>query len=366
MHFTQVRANARLIACSWLLLLCCSLLLAGCGSDAAKAPSSMPRGTLITQVLVEQLVVEETERTVGRIRSRTAPVLVAEVAGAVQRLHVDAGDSVSAGQLLLELDAEPYRLAVAGAEADVRRMEITLRNRERDLARNAQLLRDRHVNQSTYDAVEADVQAQREQFESIQVHLQMAQRDLRRTQVRAPVAGIIDERFVSAGDYVRPGERLFRLVAPELVRVHLPFPETLGERLAVGQIVRLELPDADAYLEAEISELRPALLEGSRTLEALVDVSNPGTWRQGGSVAGTVVLAAREALVVPARAVVQRPAGEVVYVIEGDRVRARLVTVGRRDPAQIEILSGLNLGEPIAADGAGFLSDGALVRIAQE
>ena len=95
-----------------------------------------------------------------------------------------------------------------------------------------------------------------------------------------------------------------------------------------------------------------------------MDINNPGSWRPGASVNGTVIIAEHPgAVTVPEQSVVRRPAGEVVYVIEQGRARQRVVRTGQRKEGRIEILEGVTVGDILAVDGAGFLTDGARVQV---
>ncbi|MDP1983778.1 MAG: hypothetical protein Q8K23_14615, partial [Sulfuritalea sp.] len=119
---------------------------------------------------------------------------------------------------------------------------------------------------------------------------------------------------------------------------------------------------------SRIKDIRPGIVEGSRTLDVLVDVDNDGSLRGGGTVNAAVILSARaEALTVPEQSIVLRPAGKVVYVIaEADgqkKAQQKPVKVGAKRGGRIEILEGLAGGETIALDGAGFLTNGAAVAI---
>lgn len=346
------------------------LLLAACGDngdgDQADAQQT-DRRTLISTTTAERETVELVERTIGRISSSTAPSLTAEVTGRIVEIHVEEGDSVTRGDLLLEIDPEPYELSVASARTDIRRLEVLIRSQEREVERNRELLEDGFVTQSQFDTAEAEYENLREQLESARVQLRNAERDLRNTQVTSPVDGAVDERMVSVGDFTQPGQAVFRVVGQDLLRIRLPFPETVGARLEVGQAVRMRSPlSGNGEVESRISELRPALMGGSRAVEAIVNVENPGGWREGGSVNVDVVVASRENVIVPNQSVVQRPAGEVVYVIENGTAHARPVEVGIRRTETIEILDGLDEGEEVAVDGAGFLSDGAEIRTGEE
>ncbi|MFW2357959.1 MAG: efflux RND transporter periplasmic adaptor subunit [Hydrogenophaga sp.] len=349
------------------------VLLTACGDDSNSAGNrdqtqvnAPDRRTVISTINVEVETVEVVERSIGQVSSRTAPSLIAEVDGRITAVHVDTGERVKRGKLLLEIDPEPYALALASARADVRRLEALVHSQGRQLERQRQLLANGAVTQGTFDTTEGEYRNLQEQLEGARIAVRQAELDLRNTRVTAPVDAEVDERMVSVGDFSTRGQPLFRLVSQDLLRVRLPFPETVGARLAVGQTVRMHAPlSAADVVEGSISELRPGLMGGSRAVEAIINVANPGSWRDGGSVSAEVVLDQRESVVVPNQSVVQRPEGQVVYLIEDGTARAQKVRVGVRARETVEILEGLEGGETIAVDSAGFLTDGADVQVSE-
>jgi hypothetical protein len=120
---------------------------------------------------------------------------------------------------------------------------------------------------------------------------------------------------------------------------------------------------AGQALTATISEVRPMVGTNNRAIEALVDLPSSSDWPPGGTVTARVVLASREGVVVPAASVVRRPAGEVVYVVTGEKVAERKVPIGLRTSDRAEVLGGVEPGETVVVSGAGFLTDGALVAV---
>jgi RND family efflux transporter MFP subunit len=167
---------------------------------------------------------------------------------------------------------------------------------------------------------------------------------------------------------VQTGTVVFDLVDIENLRVRLPFPEYRAPRLKPGLTVRLTSSAATGPpVTAKIAELQPGVNRNNRSLTVIVDFTNPGDWRPGASVRADVVLETRpDALMAPQIAVVRRPAGDVLYVIDGNKVREQLVRRGQRNGKLVEILEGLKGGEKIAVDGAGFLTNGATVAIAAD
>ena len=112
-----------------------------------------------------------------------------------------------------------------------------------------------------------------------------------------------------------------------------------------------------------IDRLTPSIDGSNRAVTALSYVENaPQTWRSGGTLRAEVVLESRQALLVPPEAIVRRPAGLVVYLLDDANVRERAVETGMRTRDWVEIRSGLAAGDLVVADGAGFLTDGASVQ----
>lgn len=147
--------------------------------------------------------------------------------------------------------------------------------------------------------------------------------------------------------------------------VRLPFPEHVARQLKPGQRVKLTSFDSpDRTANAILKEIRPALDSSTQTMEVIAELSGGASWYSVGSVKGEVVTGVRRgALVVPEQAVVLRPAGSVVYALDGELVKERPVKTGVLRDGELEITTGLKSGETVAVDGASLLSDGAKIRV---
>ncbi len=345
------------------LLLAGTLAASGCGGETED--STTEQSTAVTVVWPEAREVEDIEVATGRIEAVARPVVAAETAGRIERIVRDAGDPVSAGDLLAELDAQSQRIAVNSARARVRRLEALTDNQRVQVGRLEDLAQRQSVSQDQLDEARVQLQAFSAQLDEAEAMLEDADFNLERTRIRSPVTGSVQRRLVSAGDFVSIGHSLFEVVAADALRVVLALPERLQHRLEPGQVVRLSTPARpQSVIEAEISEIRPSVDDRSGAVELIVALDNPGGWRPGGSVSAQVVLARREGVVVPSGSLVRRPAGEVVYVVDGEeRAEQRVVRTGVRRAGWVEIREGLAADEPVVLDGAGFLSDGVALDI---
>jgi RND family efflux transporter MFP subunit len=341
-------------------------LLAGCAREDT-APPAEP-STLVSVATSTTEDVPVRLRALGRVQSRVAPEVAAEVDGRILRLAVDEGDTVRTGEVIAELDRTALELERHAAEAEAARIEALLANAERGVKRVAELHGKGFVAREPLDDAEAERAVLQAQSRTAAARRSIVEDQLARTVIRAPLDARIERRLVSAGDFVRRGTPLVELATSGELRALLPFPEQQAAMLAAGQAVTLRSPlDAGHTVNGTLSELRPAVGEASRAVWAIVDIANPGTWRPGATVNGEIVVAVhRGAVVVPAPAIVRRPAGEVVYVIEGSRAIQRVVQPGERLNGHVEVREGLRGGERIALDGAAYLSDGASVRIAEQ
>lgn len=342
--------------------------LSGCGGpdEASVAPATTRTVPVLTAVVTAQPV-EVIEQSLGRLEAPRIPAVAAETTGQVRSISVDAGDRVEQGAVLAVLDDEAQRLAVESARATVARLEVLLENQERTVQRLQQLSREQSVAQSMLDDAVAQARALRAQVAEATARARESERALAKTRVESPITGIVQAKLVSVGDFVTPGQAMFDVVAHDRLRAYLPFPETLAGRIRPGQEVALTLPTLDtadsAPVRANVNEIRPMVGTGSSAIEAIVEIENPGNWMPGASVRGRVVLERRDAgLVVPEAAVIQRPAGDVVYVVTDGIAHQRTVRTGVRRDGWAEIVDGLAAGETVATEGAGFLTDGTAVR----
>ena len=343
-------------------------LLAACGQNAEEK-QAVPPPSLITVTQATRGDFEVVLETLGTIEVLADPKVGAEVAGRVTQVLARAGKPVKAGELLAVIDAGDVALQNKADEADARRIEALAKQQEKHAERQQSLMDKGFISKNAGDDVAAQRAALSAQFDAARARADNSRRLLDKTQVRAPIDGIVEVQIVSPGDYVKLGDPLFNLVSPKKLRAHLPFAESVAPRLIPGQEVRLVSPLAPGKVFASrIKDIRPGIVEGSRTLDVLVDLDNDGSLRGGGTVNAAVIVSARaEALTVPEQSVVLRPAGKVVYVIvEADgqkKAQQKLVKVGAKRGGRIEIVEGLASGETIALDGAGFLTNGAAVAI---
>jgi membrane fusion protein, multidrug efflux system len=334
--------------------------------QARKAAAA--RAVLINTAVAQPVTLEVYEQVVGSLENVMDPKISAEVAGRVTRVLGFTGKKVKRGELLAEIDAQDFEIQSRGDAAETKRLQALLANQERIVERQQKLVEQGFISQNALDEALAQRSVLREQISAARARADSTGRSLGKTKVTAPIDGEIETQVIAPGDYVKVGDPLFTLVGMQRMRAHLLFPESAANRIRPGLKVRLESPAAPGRgVETAIDEIKPTVNAGNRALDAIVRFdSDDGAFRGGGSVnARVVVEVKRDALMVPEQSIVLRPSGKVVYVVSNGRVAQRVVETGLKQDGLQEVVKGLAPAEVIATDGAGFLSDGAAVTLAE-
>lgn len=336
------------------------LLLPTLNTFAEDTPRSVPISTVITQSGEVDLIL----KSIGFLRSKASPALSSEIEGSVISIHTFEGQIIQKGQLLAELNAEDFVQTVNIEKSDIGRLNAVIKNQNRTVKRYRKLLKQKSASQDKLDEAESVLMALKAQLSGATAHLALARINLKRTKIVAPVSGQVERRLVSVGDYLKKGTPLFEISRTDILEAHLPFPEQLSNYLKIGQSVLLNTHTTPKAIHATISALHPEINRQSLSMEVIVDFTNPGGWKPGASVDGSVTVETHpDAILIPSRSIVRRPAGNVVYLIENNLAKQQIVTTGIRQGRQTEVLTGLSAGQTIALDGAHWLSNGVLVRI---
>ena len=323
------------------------------------------KATLVTVTQVKNQAVETTEQALGSLEGLIVPTVAAEVAGRVVKMHVTAGMQVKQGQLIASIDAADFAMQRREAQAEVARIQALIENQTKTVARNQALVDRKFISQNAVDNDAAQQNVLKQQLEGARARVGSINHDSSKTNLVAPVSGIIEKRLVSVGEFVNRGDPIVQIVSKQKLRAHLPFPEYIGAQLKPGLKVRLSTPTSDKAFETVIHELKPMVTEGSRTIDVIADVQDAAGWQPGASVTGTVILGEQAAaMMIPEQSLVLRPAGEVVYVVRDNVAYQALIKTGLRQNGLIEIVEGLKANDVIVVDGAGFLTDKAPVKIA--
>lgn len=383
-----------------LLVLAGALAAAGCSGHVqqadkskASAPAELP--VLAAEVLeIQPVSWPQTVRSQGSLVADDMVVVGAKIAGRVEQVNVDLGDSTAANATIATLDQEEFKLQVALAEAQlvqaraalglagddpvaqlnpqkappVREAQAVL-DEARLRTERAQSLRARNaVTQEELDtALAAELVAEArytaanngvlEKIALIHVRsaeLELAKQRLVDAVILAPFEGLIHQRHVSQGSYVQIGDPIVTLVRTSTLRFQGTLPERHAVRLAVGQQVRLMVESVAEPREATITRISPLIAEQSRSLMFEAKLDNSDGRLQAGLFAEAEVIVDPDShvMAIPPAAIIEFAGAEKVWKVVDGVAQEQLVETARRGETAVEIVSGLSAGDVILHNAA--------------
>ncbi|MQA30378.1 MAG: efflux RND transporter periplasmic adaptor subunit [Luteitalea sp.] len=394
----------RLASGTLLALLAGVMLWPACSAADGKTPDAVAPVTAPIAIAAAPA----TERAIARFIHATGSLMAedqadvaAETAGRVVATPIERGTAVSQGTELIRLSASETEAQAEEAEANAAQIaarlglssgsefdaslmpEVQNARASFELAQNEfnrikSLLDERVVSQSEFDQRRTQMEAARQHYEAAKngaaqqyqallgarARVVLAHNALADTVVRAPFNGLVAERLVSVGDYVTKGMKVAVVVRVNPLRVQLTVPEQFVSAVSIGAPVSFQV---DAYpgreFTGKVRYLSPTLEANQRALIVEAVVLNPGNELKPGLFATARIEqpARSPGVVVPAAAVHTTGGTSRVYVVAGDHVEERIVTVGATVDAVVEVTNGLESGEQVATENVSQLFDGAKV-----
>ena len=373
-------------------------------SASAAQPKAAPAARPVRVVAAAQESVPRMVVATGTLAAEDQVVLGVKVAGRLAELGIDLGSRVRKGQIVARIDPGDYRLRVEQAQAGLQqaRARLGLRadgtddrvdpeqtalvRQARAVLDEARLTRERSdrlldqglIARSQVDAAIAALQVAEGRYQDAveevrnrqgvlaqrRSELELARQQLADTALVSPIDGAVSQRQASIGEYLAPGAPVATLVRLHPLRLRLAVPEREAAGVQTGQAVRLTVEGDATEHVGRIARLSPAIQEQNRTLAIEAEIPNEkGLLRPGSFARASVVTqAAQPVVMVPASAIVTFAGIEKVITVKDGKSVERRVQTGRRDGARVEIVSGLDAGEPVVAE-PGSLTGGQAVQV---
>lgn len=350
------------IATTVTLLTLLVLGAAGCGEEATV--EAVPAAPVLVG-RVEAHRIEDRIEATGQLLARSQAAVAAQVGGEITRIARDEGDAVAEDELVVEIDPERRTLEAESARAMLAQADAQASEAARELARMEKLHAQGVAADAKLDQVRTALRSAHASREALQAQLGMAQRSVRDSSVKAPFAGLVARRYVSEGEFVAPGQKLFDLVALDPIEVEFHLTERDSSRVAVGAPVGVRVaPFPDEVFRATVTVVSPTIDATTRTLRIKAQLANPdGRLRPGLFARADLGVAVREDVaMIPEEAVLQRADGAVAFRMVGvDRVERRVLELGVFREGKVEVRSGLAVGDRLVVRGHSDLVDGSRV-----
>jgi len=324
------------------------LLVAGCERESSPAvPEPAARPVHVETVVRKSIAA--TEDVVGTVRPKLSATIEAKLSGRIEHMLVVSGQTVTAGELLAELDAREIQSRYDQAAAAAQQAD-------NDLKRFATLLEQKILSQSEFETA----QAKSRMANAAEAE---AKTMLGYTKIVASFDGVITRKLADVGDLALPGKILLQMENPASLRFEADLPEALIGNLKLGDQLPVHIAAITNEMAGTVAEISPAADANSRTYVVKLDLAGPTGLRSGQFGRVAVPVGEISAIRIPAAAVIQHGQMEMVFVTANGHAQLRLVKTGRRIGNDMEIVSGLNSGEQVVIEGSASLADGQPVTI---
>jgi len=299
-------------------------------------------------VTVRKIRVPRIESSVGSIRAVHEAAVASKLLAKVVEVNVTAGQHVKKGEVLVRLDDADLiaRLEQAQATADGARAARDQAKIEYDRVRR--LVGQQAAAKIEWDRVQTTLKSAEAELVRAEQAVTEAQTVLQYATISSPIDGIVVDKQVEAGDMVTPGKVLLTLYDPTRMQLVASVRESLTQRLAVGQTINVRVDAIEKTCQGRVSEIVPEAESASRTFSVKVTGPCPPGIYTGMFGRLLIPLGDEEVLVVPQAAIQRIGQLTVVDIADGKVLHRRAVQLGRELGNNVEVLSGLQVGERVA------------------
>ncbi|WP_292428330.1 efflux RND transporter periplasmic adaptor subunit [Mesorhizobium sp.] len=277
---------------------------------------------------------------------------------------VKEGDHVKAGDVVARLDDSLLKAQLAEQKAAVAQAQATLDSALSAAARADKLLASNAVSAETAEDKATAVKTGKAGVEQAEAAAERLQAQLDRTTIRAPFDGIVSGKPAVAGSIVQAGTELMKIVRDGRLEVGVLVPEKDLAAISVGQAATI-VDAAGRTFSGSVSSIAETVNSTTRLATVYVGIGEGSGLKPGMFARVSIETAASRQLTVAETALVWHDGKPAVFTVDdGGKVGARPVVTGSRQNGRVAIASGLSEGDHVVVAGAGFLSDGNLVRVA--
>jgi RND family efflux transporter MFP subunit len=330
----------------------------------------------------------------GYVTARRRATVSAKITGKVKEVLIEEGIAVAEGQVVGRLDDATQSVNLALAEAQLNQAqkalvetEARLRQADINLRRTKSLVAEGVQSQSTLDTAQADSEATAGKLNELREEIKVAERqvgvrkqDMDDTIIRAPFSGVVISKDAQPGEMISPisaGGGFTRtgictLVDMTSLEIEVDVNESYIARVHPRQRVEATL---DAYpdwkIPAYVFTTIPTADREKATMKVRIKFDKPdpkilpdmGVKVAFFEMGDTGAAAARSHLLVPKAAVRKEDGRDVVYVVQGDRLERRAVTLGNPEGEDVTVTAGLSAGEQVVIEGPQDLASAGKVRV---
>ena len=316
-----------------------------------QAAGGQAPASLVTTTVVKEGYANSLQNYVGTLYYDRNSNLASESSGVVSKLHVQEGQSVNRGDLLLKLESSILEAKVKAKQAILNSFLAKQTKQQKDLQRAEALLNRKSISQSSYDNTYYLLEALNAEIESHIAELLSMELELQKKSIKAPYSGIIVKREVDIGEWVAVGSTVFRVIDPKSIEARVNIPSKLIYTLSKNQQLQAKVNNQD--IDVKLKSIVPLADKTSRTFPIKLSLESNISYIQGMRVDVKVpTLKKEKALLVPRDAVIKRFGSFVVFsVVDGKAMMFPANVISYIDNQAAITAQGLQKGMKVITKG---------------
>jgi len=302
----------------------------------------------VVKVQSQELI--STINSIGTLKANKSVQLAPELSGRIAEIDFTDGSNVNKGDLLFQLDNSIQLAQVNEAKARVKLSTAEFKRMQKLFKTNA-------ASETDLDSASANLNIYRAQAQS-------AKAQLDKLAITAPFSGVIGIHDFSVGDYINSGQNLVNLVELDTLKFDFALPETYLSKVQVGQNISITTP---AYpgkqYSGTVSAVSPAINEKTRSISVRATINNEAQELRPGLFANVILEVSKNpsALLIPEQALIPMGQQYVIMKVVDGKVTQNPVSIGIRKQSDVEITSGVSIGDVVIIAGQMKLRPGAPV-----
>ena len=342
-----------------------ALLVSGCTKAAPPPPAQQAMPVQVQPVALSS--VPSSDTYVATIKSRRSTTLQPQVDGNLTKILVKSGDSVKAGQLLMQVDPLKQIATVQAQQGTQQQQAAVYQYNQADLARQEQLFKDGIISRQAYDQAVQSFQNSKAALDSASALTVTQKEQLAYYEIRAPFAGIVGDIPVHLGDYVSPTTVLTTVDEDKDLEAYIYIPTERATQVRGGLAVDLLDESGKVLAQTAIDFVSPEVDNGLQGILAKAPIPKSSQLLRNGQIVNArITWGTSQAPTVPVLAVTLIGGQTFVYVAapQGNGYMAHQVSVNLGEPVGnlYPVLGGLRTGDKVILSGIQFLQEGVPVQ----
>ncbi|MBQ0787092.1 MAG: efflux RND transporter periplasmic adaptor subunit [Oceanihabitans sp.] len=351
-----------------ILTLSVALFVASCGSKDKK---TVEDNSPAISVKTNEVAVNNKSPFLsvsGKIQASHSADLSTRMMGYVDKVHVNVGDKVTKGQILVSINNSDLQAKRAQVTAGITEASAALKNAQKDYNRFKNLFADNSASQKELDDMTANYDMAKARVEAANQMKNEINAQFAYSNITAPFSGIVTSKSVEAGNMANPGVSLISMEAPGNFEVMAMVPETEISEIKNGASVDVLVKAINKTIKGKVTEVSTSAKNTGGQYLVKIDVEKTDANILSGmftTVQFPVERKAKSTLVlIPAEAIITNGQLSGVYTVsQSNTALLRWLRLGRTFGDQVEVLSGLNADEAYIVSAEGKLFNGATISI---